>query len=187
LSVTQATQVAAALVLPVGQVRTVMRLAQSVSQTLAQLEEVQSSTTSDGEAHTVPPGAVHVHVHMAPQVFGVPPLPQVLGGVQVSPQLSVPPQPSEIVPQSAPSAVHAATEDGTELSPVILTTQVAQPLRAGRGTTAVAVEGVPPAHATQDTGRSSSCGPWRRGRRRRFRPRGTLHPSYSSFGRRWVG
>ena len=40
-----------------------------------------------------------------PQTLGVPPPPQIAGGVQV-PQLSMPPQPSPIGPQLRPSAVH---------------------------------------------------------------------------------
>ena len=40
-----------------------------------------------------------------PQTFGVPPPPQVWGAVQL-PQFSVPPQPSETMPQLSPSAAH---------------------------------------------------------------------------------
>jgi hypothetical protein len=67
------TQVAAVAVLPVGQLSEAISLSQRASQALEQLEEVQSSTMSFGEAHTVPAGAVQVHVHIAPHVFGVPP------------------------------------------------------------------------------------------------------------------
>jgi hypothetical protein len=40
-----------------------------------------------------------------PQTFGIPPPPQVWGGVQ-APQWSVPPQPSGIGPQLAPACAH---------------------------------------------------------------------------------
>src|SRR5438128_12362160 len=48
---------------------------------------------------------VVVVVVVEPQTFGVPPPPQVCGRVHV-PQLRVPPQPSAIIPQFAPTAAH---------------------------------------------------------------------------------
>ena len=44
-----------------------------------------------------------------PQTFGVPPPPQVCGRVH-APQSRVPPQPSAIIPQFAPSAAHVVGE-----------------------------------------------------------------------------
>src|SRR5262245_19720149 len=52
-----------------------------------------------------PPHALLVQFGVQPQTFAVPPPPHVCGAVQV-PQLSVPPQPSEMVPQFLPCAVH---------------------------------------------------------------------------------
>ncbi len=48
---------------------------------------------------------VVVVVVVEPQTYGVPPPPQVCGRVHV-PQLRVPPQPSAIIPQFAPTAAH---------------------------------------------------------------------------------
>src|SRR5262245_66444055 len=56
-----------------------------------------------------PPRPVAVRVSVAraptPHTFGTPPPPQVWGAVH-TPQVSVPPQPLEIVPQVAPCAAH---------------------------------------------------------------------------------
>ncbi len=62
--------------------------------------EVQSLSREHPEKHTDPSGAVHVHTNVAAHWFGWPGALQVSGAGQV-PQSSVPPQPSEMDPQSA--------------------------------------------------------------------------------------
>src|SRR5207253_11364881 len=67
-----------------------------------------------GVEDTVSPARpVAVRVSVGPQTFAVPPPPQICGAVQV-PQVSVPPQPSRIVPQFFPWAAQVV---GVQVQP----------------------------------------------------------------------
>ncbi len=84
-------------VLPVGQKPMAIKFVHRMSQSREQLE-LQSSTRLQSETHSAPPGAVQVHAHgVSQRLMGS----QVAGAGQV-PQSSVPPQPSEMDPHSAP-------------------------------------------------------------------------------------
>ena len=87
---------------------------------------------------TVPqakPVGQDVTVGIQPHWFAVPPPPQVLGVVQAPPQVTVPPQPSGIVPQAADGqgALHAVSTETCAVAACTAEVAVPMTMKVGAG------------------------------------------------------